>query len=529
MNKIKLLDCTLRDGGYVNDWKFGHRVICDVINELTVSGVEYIECGYLSQMKGGNLDKTQFASIEDLLNILPGNFENDKYTLMINYGEFDEKDLPLANADSPIIRVCFHKKDNEEAIRYCNQIIQKGYLVFVQPMASLNYSDVEFIEMIEKVNSIHPAGFYIVDSFGGMELKAFQRLLSIADHNLNIDIILGYHSHNNLQQAYENAKYFVRQKLNHDILLDASVYGMGRGAGNLNMELFASYLNKNYDKSYNIDKFLDIMDKYIKPIFSEHYWGYSLPYYLSAQYNCHPNYAGYFSEKNTLTNKSMRQLLASLPEDVKVHYSREMAEKFYLSFQKNLVDDECVLKELKEEFGNKEVLILATGKSIYTEKDKINNFIEEKHPVKVGINSIPAEYQCNYLMCCSEKRFDQINVPDSCRLILSSNLIANRENLGESMNAFVINYSSYLMDESLISDNPTLMFIQLCINIGVKKVFLVGFDGYSPNPRENYYDDSLSLGTSIDNKIQKNNLIRQKVQELAQAIDIEFITSSMYQ
>lgn len=97
------------------------------------------------------------------------------------------------------------------------------------------------------------------------------------------------------------------------------------------------------------------------------------------------------------------------------------------------------------------------------------------------------------------------------------------------MNAFVINYSSYLMDESLISDNPTLMFIQLCINIGVKKVFLVGFDGYSPNPRENYYDDSLSLGTSIDNKIQKNNLIRQKVQELAQAIDIEFITSSMYQ
>ena len=92
------------------------------------------------------------------------------------------------------------------------------------------------------------------------------------------------------------------EQLSHDIVLDASVYGMGRGAGNLNMELFASYLNKNYGSHYNIDEFLDIMDEYLKPIFAEHYWGYSLPFYLSARYNCHPNYAGYFADKNTLGN-----------------------------------------------------------------------------------------------------------------------------------------------------------------------------------------------------------------------------------
>ena len=525
MSQLSLLDCTLRDGGYVNNWNFGHAVICGILNKLVSSKVEYIECGYLSQKKGGCPDHTQFADFDSINRVLPEKHADQKYAVMINFGEYAIEAIPAATDQSPVIRVCFHKKAADDAIAYCKQLKEKGYPVFVQPMASLNYTDMEFMELIDKVNAIQPDGFYIVDSFGVMEARDLQRLAAIVDNNLDMHVQLGYHSHNNLQQAYGNAKDLVEQHLRHDLILDASVYGMGRGAGNLNMELFASYLNKNYGKSYNTDPFLDIIDEYLKPIFSENFWGYSLPFYLSAQYNCHPNYAGYFADKNTLTNKSMRQLLASLPDNVKNSYTAAYAEEYYQAFQKRLVDDRKVLLDLKKAIENREVLILAPGKSIESEKDRIMRYIASQNPVIVAVNIVPDGYCCDYLICTNEKRFRKLHLPEGCQLILSSNIAHGEEETG----AWIINYSSYLSEDSLIADNPTLMLMQVFLDIGVKAVNIAGFDGYSPNPQDNYFHAGLSLGTSISLKLQKNRLIGNRVKELGKSMKINFITDSLYQ
>lgn len=521
MKKINLLDCTLRDGGYINNWNFGYEVICAIIGKLCVSNVEYVECGYLSEKKGGDENYTQYKSFDAIRNVISETNGKQRFAVMVDYGQYEIDHIPEANEESPIIRVCFHKKDAEEAVSYCRKLIKKGYTVFVQPMASLNYSDVEFVEMIGRVNEISPACFYIVDSFGVIETEDFQRILFLADHNLKPDIILGYHAHNNLQQAYGNAKYMVEQNLTHDIMLDASVYGMGRGAGNLNMELFASYLNRNYAKSYNIDAFLDIMDEYLKPIFAEHYWGYSLPFYLSARYNCHPNYAGYFADKNTLSNKSMRQLLASLPAEVKNHYSADLAEEYYQEFQKRYVDDSTVLSELKDAIDGREVLILAPGKTLIQYKDIIRGFITENKPVIFTINVAGNLYRCDYLFCASEKRLKEIVVPDGCKLIISSNIDSESD-------AMRINYASYLGKEDLVADNPALMVIRLMIAIGMKTITVAGLDGYSALAEENYYDPMLALGTSIGVKMQKNALIRKELKLLRNHTEIRFLTPSKY-
>lgn len=525
MNQLSLLDCTLRDGGYVNNWHFGHEAICDILDKLVISNVDYIECGYLSQIKGGSPDETQFAALDAIERLLPEKHLNQNYAVMINFGEYDIDAIPVAKEESIIIRVCFHKKAVDAAIKYCGELKEKNYKVFVQPMASLNYTDSEFIELINKTNAMKADCFYIVDSFGVVEMRDFQRLIAIADHNLNMDIMLGYHSHNNLQQAYGNAKFFVEQNLKHNLILDASVYGMGRGAGNLNMELFASYLNRNYGKNYNIDAFLDIMDEYLKPIFSEHFWGYSLPFYLSAQYNCHPNYANYFADKNTLTNKSMKQLLAGLPDDVKNSYSAEKAEEYYQEFQKKFVDDHDALNELRKAFEDKELLVLAPGKSLAVKRGKVSEYIDQHRPVIIAVNVVPADYPCDYLICTNEKRLKKLELPVGFRLILTSN-IAKQEKWSQ---ALVINYSSYLSEQSLIADNPTLMLLQLFINIGIKKIAIAGFDGYSPDSKENYFDVRLSMGTSISLKLQKNSLIREKVKGLGKLLNIEFVTESLYQ
>ena len=521
MRKINLLDCTLRDGGYINNWNFGHDVICDILQKLSVSNVEYIECGYLSEKKGQDDHYTQYKSLEAVMKVLPDINTKKQFAVMIDYGQFDINNIPDTEGDKPIIRVCFHKKDAQGALSFCTQLMEKGYTVFVQPMASLNYTDVEFVELIERVNEMNPACFYIVDSFGVIEIEDFQRILLLADHNLRKNIILGYHAHNNLQQAYGNAKYMVEQNLTHDIMLDASVYGMGRGAGNLNMELFASYLNKNYDKSYNIDAFLDIMDLHLKPIFAEHYWGYSLPFYLSAQYNCHPNYAGYFAEKNTLSNKSMRQLLASLPETVKIRYSAEEAEKYYQIFQEKYVDDTEVIRELKNEIGEREVLILAPGRSLDTQRMEIEAFIKKENPVIIAINVLPTGYHPDYVFCANEKRINNLTNLQKCKLIVSSNVMSDDS-------AIRVNYSSYLSDTAGITDNPTIMMIRILMTMGINKVFLAGFDGYSASSVENYFDKSLAMGTSFEFKIKRNLLIKKELERLAETIDIIFITETKY-
>ena len=332
MKKIYLLDCTLRDGGYVNDWNFGSSRIRGILKLLSESNIEYIECGYLTEQCEPSADSARFTNLAAVDAVLPRQKIRQRYAVMIDYGTYSLEHLDDASAYAPVIRVCFHKKDSVEALTFCELLVKKGYDVFVQPMVSPIYSDAEFIDMIRAVNRIKPAAFYIVDSFGSMELGDFKRLLFLTDHNLSQNILLGYHAHNNLQQAYENAKYMAESKLSHDIILDASVYGMGRGAGNLHIEMFAYYLNANYGKTYNVERLWDVFDDYLSSIFAERYWGYSMPFYLSALNHCHPNYAAYFACKGVLSYRLLDQLLASLPTDVKNTFLKDAADRYYTAF-----------------------------------------------------------------------------------------------------------------------------------------------------------------------------------------------------
>ena len=522
MKNISLLDCTLRDGGYINDWNFGNSAIRYIIEKLCSAKIDFIECGYLTDEIESDAEHTIHNSFKDIQNILPDTNENTRFAVMIDYGKMPIDKIPSATDNSPILRVCFHKCDVNGALDYCKKLIQKGHKVFVQPMNANNYSDEEYISLIETINSLKPECFYIVDSFGVMELEMFKHILLLTDKNLDRNIILGYHAHNNLQQAYGNSKYMAECKLVHNIIIDACAYGMGRGAGNLNLELFASYLNNYHEHNYNIDNILDMIDEKIKPIFVEHYWGYSLPFYLSALNNCHPSYAEYFADKNTLTNRSINQLLASLPDDVKNHYSNKLAEEYYTSFQNNYVDDSISVDEIGNIIKGRDIVIIAPGKSISDENNKIQNYIRKNNAVTIAINVIPRGYSPDFVFCANEKRLKTINESVNSKLIISSNIKTSK-------NALVVNYSSYLGGRGEINDNPTLMMIRLLIALKVRKVSIAGFDGYRAQSENNYYNKSLALGTSIGLKLKRNPLIKEEIAKLRNSIEIEFITRSLYE
>ena len=322
MSKIQLLDCTLRDGGYVNDWNFGETNIKRVLQSLINSGIDVVECGFVSQKKETTVDKSVYPNTDFAI---PNSEGNVKFAAMINYGEFDANDLlPKLDSKLDIIRVAFHKADFENAVSYCDEISQKGYTVFLQPMNAMDYSEEEYMALISLANKSKISVFYLVDTFGNMRKSDLIKLYSLIDSNLRKDIPIGFHSHNNMQLSFSNAQELIARHGNRDIYIDSSIFGMGRGAGNLCTELMIQYLNENLDTRYNLLPILECIDENIMPIYLNHSWGYSVPYYLAAINSCHPNYANYLVSMQTLCVRDINIIIKLIPLEKKAKFDKEL-------------------------------------------------------------------------------------------------------------------------------------------------------------------------------------------------------------
>ena len=177
MAGIRVLDCTLRDGGYCNEWRFGFENAAKITQALVDAGIDIIECGFLTDRVNYDRDTTKFTDITQAASIIPANRKGKRFVVMVNYGEYSPEKLPEYDGSSVDgIRVAFHKRNVNDALKLCEGVKSKGYSLFVQAMVSLNYSDSEFLALIDKINTLMPEAFYIVDSFGTMNSKDLTRL-----------------------------------------------------------------------------------------------------------------------------------------------------------------------------------------------------------------------------------------------------------------------------------------------------------------------------------------------------------------
>ncbi len=529
MNNIKVLDCTLRDGGYVNNWNFGKLNIIDILNHLLNAQVDIVECGFLSQKKETSDDKSIYRNICDLDKLVCSDNFNSEMVVMVNYGEYDIDDLPqYNNGVVKGIRLAFHKKDFHNALKQCKEIKEKGYDVFVQPMVTLTYTEEEIKELVELTNEILPKVLYIVDSFGTMTKSELLRLYDSVDSKLDKDIAIGFHSHNNMQLSFSNAQLLMELDTDREIYIDSSVYGMGRGAGNLCTELITKYLNDNYSCSYDLIPILEIIDDHLMNIFLTSPWGYSVPYYIASINNCHPNYASYLLDKQSISVKDIHKILHTISESKKNFYDKNYIEELYINYQKNTVNDDNALIELKSSIGNSEILLLAPGKSLKTQKNKIEQYVIEKRPIIISVNFITDIVPVDMVFIGNLKRFSNIeellNMHESIKkVIITSNIKTEKQD-----KVLTINYSDYLSEDSNIADNSGMMVLNLLKKIGVSSVALAGFDGFSLNRLENYYSDNLVNSASSDELILKSEAISQRLKQLEQVMNIEFVTDSLY-
>jgi 4-hydroxy 2-oxovalerate aldolase len=523
MNKINVLDCTLRDGGYINQWQFGENNIKRIISSLIDSKVEIVECGFLTEKKERNHDSSLYDNVKRIAQYLPVNRKDITTVCMINFGEYEVDHLPKYDGTSiDGIRVAFHKKDLDEALKMCETIINKGYKLFMQPMVSVSYSDEEFINLINKSNELNPYAFYIVDSFGVMKTKDLMRLFYLVDHNLRNDIFVGYHSHNNIQMAYSNAQALVDLKTKRELIIDSSVFGMGRGAGNLNTELFIEYLNELNGNKYKIKPLLKIIDQVLNPIYASSFWGYSLPHYVSAMNNCHPNYASYLDDKSTLTVENINEILGGLEESKKKNFSKNYIEKLYVQYQNRVIADDKAKKQLESQLKNRTVVIIAPGSSINEEKEKISDVISCDHHHTIAINFKPEEFECDYVFVSNLRRYENLKNNHDLKLIKTSNITNG------NVEGIVVNYSDLLNDVETVEDNAGMMLIKLLIDIGVDKIKLAGIDGYSHDIYDNFAKKDLAFIKNATVMDAMNSGMEKMLNRFAEIIDIEFITTPRF-
>lgn len=528
MDDKYLLDCTLRDGGYCNNWMFGEKNIIRMVRLLSEARIDFIECGYLDSTAIRNADSTRYTSFEDIDNILSyvnNESHQSKYLCMIDYGKFDSKSIPMSvdtNLDG--IRVAFRKEDTQGALLLCEELKKKGYLVFVQPMLTMSYSRNELIELISKINDINPFAVYIVDSFGVMRRRDLAKYSNIFAEFLTKGIVLGYHSHNNMQLSYSNANYFLEEHTS-GVVIDATIFGMGRGAGNLNTELAIECLNEyagdpDKQNKYIIESILEIYADILRVFYMRKPWGYSMHNYLSAKYNCHPNYAMYLNNKNTLTAADISDILRGLADEKKNSYDENYIEKLYEAYMnrdKNTVKNIALIEN---ELEGRKVLIIVPSKSseLYIEEIEKERDLNTK---VITVNFSNANIQSDYEFYSNIKRYLARDKKPKSKVIVTSNIG------GEDAYA-CLDYETLTNEYKYVKDNAVLLLIKFLISCKVKSIRIVGLDGYSHNVDNNYGYNITPNVESNENISQKNNSLERAINEYAQYVKIELATPEKY-
>lgn len=333
MNNIKILDCTLRDGGYITNWNFGDDVIKNMIKTLIDANLDYVECGYLNSadyVPG----KSIFHTIEQIKDFLPADRKNSQILAMADVQQFKPEDITPYTGDSiDGIRVVFYKHQVEEAIELGKSIKKNGYKLFLQPMVTIDYSKEEFTALIKRINLLEPFGVAIVDSFGYMTKADFRTYFKILEDNLDKDTTICFHSHNNMQLAFITAQDVFDYISDRELVIDASLYGMGRGAGNLNTELITNYYNMVREDKYDTKLVLDLISDVIMEIRNTKTWGYSPYLYLTGHHKCHPNFACYLLEEHEVSVSEFNEFVQTIPADMKTKCRKPYVEELYKKFK----------------------------------------------------------------------------------------------------------------------------------------------------------------------------------------------------
>ena len=287
--KIKVLDCTIRDGGLINNHDFDFKFVRSVYAALSEAGIDYMEIGYKNSKRlfsPKDFGIWKFCDDEDIKKVTEGIKSNTKISVMVDVDRVDIEDIkPRKLSPVSMIRVASYVKDIDKAIFLANHFSDKGYETTINIMAISRALDNELTECLHQLEEECKAQvIYIVDSFGSLYQETTEFLIKKAKGILKSKEV-GIHAHNNQQLGFSNTIEAIIHDANY---VDATVYGLGRAAGNCPLELVLGFLK---NPKFDIRPILDLISKEFIPLRNKLEWGYLIPYAITGMFDEHPRAA----------------------------------------------------------------------------------------------------------------------------------------------------------------------------------------------------------------------------------------------
>lgn len=488
---IKILDCTLRDGGYYNDWNFNAKLVNEYISSINKSNIDIVEIGFrfLKKNNNGTFANTKETTINNL------DFrKNLDLALMINSSDLDFSKnykkqlkkyfLKKNNSKISIIRFATHLKDIKKIIPHIKYLKKIGYRIVVNLMQIDKVKETSLREVLKLLaNTKSVEVFYFADSFGNLNPKNIEKICKIIKKSWKKDF--GFHAHDNCGLALQNC---LTANENGAKWIDSTVQGMGRGAGNVSTEDLMCSLQEYKSFKYDTKPIFHLAQNSFKVLKEKYKWGKSIYYHLSAKFNIHPSYIQELLIDDRYNHTEIINIIYSLKNLKSVSYNPIRLQ--------NIIKEKINFKSAWDAAGwckNNNILILGQGQSVKRNKKEITSFIKKNKCKVISLNineGIENKYITKYV-ACNETRmlidyrkylkiFNKLILPtDRLRKILDKKIPKKVKNYG-----MIIKKDSFKVFGKYCELPKSLVFgyaVSICIAGQAKKIYLAGFDGHKKN------------------------------------------------
>lgn len=491
-NTVKLLDCSLRDGGYYNDWDFEPELVQDYLLAMDALRIDFVEIGFRSLKNDGFKGGCAFSTDAFLnsLSIPPGLV--NKIGVMINGSEIANPETQTANleklfnskTESPVtlVRIACHVHEFIACLPAAIWLKQQGYLVGFNLMQVADRTSAEITQLAQAASDYPIDALYFADSMGSLNpqqvtdiIHAFQKGWQGA---------LGIHTHDNRGQAIANSLQAVKSGVTW---VDSTLTGMGRGPGNAQTEYLILALADYRKTQGNPTKLFELIRKHFKPMQNRYGWGTNPFYYLAGQYGIHPSYIQEMLQDSRYSEEDILAVIDHLKIEGGKKFSLETLETarhFYCGELRGTWQPSSLLKD-------KTVLILGTGPGVKKYQAAIESFIEQVQPYVIALNTqsnirqdlIHARAACHpvrLLADCNEhlKLPQPLITPAS---MLPAEVKAELQSKELLDFGIAVTSKGFAFHENYC-ELPTSLVMAYALAIatsgGAKRIYLAGFDGY---------------------------------------------------
>ena len=514
---INILDCTLRDGGYYNNWSFNDEFVQKYIFAIS-KYVNVVELG-LRLLKSENY-KGPLAFTKDKWLTKFNLPSNVKYAVMINAADFKNskninKDIdhlfPLDASKSKLslVRIASRYSDFCILDELLSCLKSKGFEVAVNLMQISEYSKEDLINICDEINVLSPSIFYMADSLGSLNPENIENIFEIISSKLKIPI--GIHAHDNMGLAKQNTIKAFNLGASY---LDSTLLGMGRGAGNAKTEEIILELFYSKREKYSIIHLFEFLHNYMKPLKLKYNWGGDYLYMLSALHKIHPSLVQYLANDKRYSMSDIINIFNFLKnidaKNISVSQIDQIEAFSYSNFQATNTINEIEKYNLPD-FDN--IILIGSGNSAIEYKSELKNFVDENNCLLVTLNSLcpftrkdfHIKAACNPMRFIADKDY-YINCDEI--LLLPNQLINSIDSKNKKIIKYDINIipNSFLFSEkSCTLPNPLSLFYALCflLTLKQKKIFLAGIDGYNKGDQRNSVIDNIfeKLSNKVETKL----------------------------